>query len=73
MSPEIWTIIGTAIGLAAVLLSGQRALRNDLGELRKELTARMERLENRVTDLDKRMAHLTGLLEGLREAIAHNR
>ena len=62
MTPEIWTIIGVGIALASLILASNR-----------QLSARIERLETRVNDLDRRMAHLEGLLEGLREAIAHNR
>ena len=54
MSPEIVTIITVAIGLAGLILNGQRAV----AELRREVAA-----------LRERMAHLEGLLEGLREAI----
>ena len=51
--------------------------KQELGERmdrdRKELGVRMDRLESGQGDLRERMAHLEGLLEGLREAIAHNR
>ena len=44
-------IIIATIGLAALIVPGQRAIRSDIAGLRE------------------RMAHLEGLLEGLREAI----
>lgn len=62
MTPEIWTIIGVGVALAGLILTGQRSIRKDIGELRTDLTA-----------LRERMAHLEGLLEGLREAITHGR
>ena len=37
------------------------------------MNARMDRIEAAVVALGERIAHLVGLLEGLREAIAHNR
>ena len=51
MSQELIAIILAAIGLAALIVPGQRAIRSDIAGLRE------------------RMAHLEGLLEGLREAI----
>jgi len=62
MSPETWTIIAVGVALAGILLASHRAL-----------ARRIERLEDGQTELRERMAHLEGLLEGLREAIAHNR
>ena len=37
--------------------------------LRREINSRMDRLESQMGELRERMAHLEGLLEGLREAI----
>ena len=51
MSQELIAIIIATIGLAALIVPGQRAIRSDIAGLRE------------------RMAHLEGLLEGLREAI----
>ena len=62
MTPEFWTIIGGGGALATLILSGQRSLHSEIAEARKDLS-----------QLRERMAHLEGLLEGLREAIAHNR
>ena len=66
MTPEIWTIIGVGIALATLILTSTR-------RLEATLTARIERLEAGQIELRERMAHLAGLLEGLREALAHNR
>ena len=38
-------------------------------QLEVRLEARIGKLESQITDLHGRMAHLEGLLEGLREAI----
>ena len=76
MTPEIWTIVGVGIALATLILNGQRSLSGEISEVRTEVAeVRTEVAEVRtdVGQLRERMAHLEGLLEGLREAIAHNR
>ena len=87
MTPEIWTILGVGVALAGLIFSGLRGLRADLNERMDRLDGRIDRLEARMDKfegelgelrkdqarLDNRMARLEGLLEGLREAIAHNR
>lgn len=62
MTPGMYTIVGVGIALAGLILAGNRTT-----------NARIERVETSVSELRERMAHLEGLLEGLREAIAHNR
>ena len=80
MTMEIYTIIGTiigaAIGLAGLILSGQRAAaetRRELAAFReqsgREFTAFREQSGQEFAALRERIAHLEGLLEGLREAI----
>ena len=36
MTPEIWTIIGTGIALASLIICGQRSLRSEMAEVRGE-------------------------------------
>ena len=62
MTPYIRTIIAVGIALAGLILTGQRSIRKEIGDLRIDLTA-----------LRERTAHLSGLLEDLREASAHGR
>ena len=94
MTPEIYTIIAMGIGLAGLILNGQRSLaelRRELGEVQNQLgtlrdqtskdnsTLRGDLKQDNATLRDdmtqemsairERMAHLEGLLEGLREAI----
>lgn len=69
MTPGMWTIIGVGIALAGLLLNGQRGL----GQRMDRLDARMDRLETGHSELRERMAHLEGLLDGLREAITGHR
>ncbi len=63
MSVELISVLVAvlAIGatLAGLILTSNRALRQDIKDLRGE-----------VGELRERMAHLEGLLEGLREAIS---
>ena len=37
MSPEFMAVIGAAIALAAVILSSQRAMRKEIGDLRQDM------------------------------------
>ena len=58
MTPEIIAIVTVGVALAGVILASARGVRQDINELRGE-----------VGTLRERMAHLEGLMEGLREAI----
>ncbi len=72
MTPEILTILGVGVALAAVLVAS--AQRTDKRFERLEgrldrLDDRFERLETRMSALEQRQARLEGLLDGLREAL----
>lgn len=54
------TIIGTAIALAAVIVPGQRAMRQEIGDVRQE----MGEMRRDIGDLRERMARIEGLFEG---------
>ena len=81
MTPEMIAVVGVGVALAGLILSGQRSVnvRMDRIDARMDrIDARMDRLEGRMdrlesgqAELRERMAHLEGLLEGLREAIVH--
>ena len=47
------TIIGAAVALATVIVPGQRAIRQEMGEMRRD-----------IGDLRERMARIEGLFEG---------
>ena len=92
MSVELISVLIAVLAVGATLawliLNGQRAIRAELAEQRRELIAqrrdfsaelaaqrkefgeRFTALEQQFTELRERMAHLEGLLDGLREAIA---
>ena len=63
---EMITIVAVVIGLAGLILNGQRNIREDI----KGLEARLEKLDARIGVLERQQAKLEGLLEGLREAIS---
>ena len=53
----VLTIVGTAIALAAVIVPGQRAMRQEMNSVRRD-----------ISDLRERMARLEGLFEGFTKA-----
>ena len=59
---ELIAIISVGVALAGLILNGQRSLRAEMQSQREAIIRLLER-----------MAHLEGLLEGLREAIAGRR
>ena len=80
MTPEIMAIVTVGIALAGVILASARGVQQDIARLESRLDGRIGALESRVEEqfnklrgeigeLRERMAHLEGLLEGLREAI----
>ncbi len=74
-------VVAVGATLAGLILSGQRAIRAELAAQRRDFSAelaaqrqdfseRFTALEQQIAELRERMAHLEGLLDGLREAIA---
>lgn len=67
----VLTIIGTAVALAAVIVPGQRAMRQEMNSVRREVNdVRQEIGDVRrdISDLRERMARLEGLFEGFTKA-----
>ena len=60
-------VLAVGATLAGLMLSGQRAIRAELATQRKEFSERFTALDQQIAEL---RAHLEGLLDGLREAIA---
>ena len=80
MSMELIAIIGVGLTLAGLILNGQRYQREEIKTLREETLAgfkalreQINNLRGEINNLRERMAHLDGLLEGLREAITGRR
>ena len=76
MNAEIIAIVTVGVALAGVIIASARGVRQDMARLESRLDGRIGALESRLDgmniqlgELRERMAHLEGLLEGLREAI----
>ena len=81
---EMITIIAVGVGLAGLILNGQKNAREELKDFKVQVNerldkmdtrldkmdARFERLEMRMGTMERQQAKLEGLLEGLREAIS---
>ena len=67
------TMIGVGVAIVGVILNGQRSQRADIKDLRKESQAEFKATREEIGGLRERMAHLEGLIEGLREAITGRR
>ena len=66
MDSTAWTVVGSAIAILVAIGSSFRSLRNEMRMQGKETS-------EQISQLRERMAHLEGLLEGLRDAISGNR
>ena len=77
MTPEIWTMIGIGVAIAALILAqwrdSNRLIHERIQSINTHMNNRFQALEVQITELRERMAHLEGLLEGLREAISGRR
>ena len=69
MSGEILVILAVGVALAGVILTSNRGVRQEMAQMESRLDKRISGLESQIGELRERMAHLEGLLEGLREAI----
>ena len=73
MSGELIAILAVGVALVGVILTSLKGtetrLREDMAKLESRLDGKLGALESQIGELRERMAHLEGLLEGLREAI----
>ena len=80
MSAELIATVAVGVVLVAVILTSNRGPRQDMvrvearldgriGALESRMEAQFNELRGEIGKLRERMAHLEGLLEGLREAI----
>ena len=84
MSGELIAIVAVGAALAGLILTSSRGIRQDMRQdmarlesrldgkiagLESRLDGKIAGLESQIGELRERMAHLEGLLEGLREAI----
>ena len=64
MSPEIYTIVGAAIALAGLILSGQRLTANSIAELRRDLNALSDRVHRDIAGVNGDIAALSDRVNG---------
>ena len=81
---EMITIVAVGVGLAGLILNGQKNIREELRDFKVQVNARLDKMDTRLDQMDARFeklearmgtmerqqAKLEGLLEGLREAIS---
>ena len=71
MTPEIYTIIATAIALAGLILNNQRTTAKSIAELRRDLNALAERVPRDIATLDEKLSRdIAALDEKLSRNIA---
>ena len=77
MDATAWTVVGAAIAILVAIGTSFRSLREEMRaqgkDLRERIDAQGKELGEQISQLRERMAHLEGLLEGLREAITGKR
>ncbi len=69
MDATAWTVVGATVALLVAIGASFRSLRDEMRAQGKRIDA----LGEQMSVLRERMAHLEGLLEGLREAITGKR
>ena len=73
MDATAWTVVGTAVAILVAIGASFRSLRDEMRAQGKDLRERIDAQGEQMGLLRERMAHLEGLLEGLREAITGKR
>ncbi len=66
MTPEIFSILGVGIALAGLILNGQRQMRANQRELRRD----MEQLQAEFSDLRREVSGLDARLSRLEEVVS---
>ena len=73
MTPELIAIVMVGVALAGVIFTSMARLESRLNRriaaLESRLDGKIDALSTQIGKLRERMAHLEGLMEGLREAI----
>ena len=73
MDATAWTVVGTPIAILVAIGASFRSLRDEMRAQGRDLRERIDSQGREIGQLRERMAHLEGLLEGLREAITGKR
>ena len=69
MDATAWTVVGAAIAILIAIGTSFWTLRDEMRTQGNDLRKRIDAQSEQMGLLRERMAHLEGLLEGLREAI----
>ncbi|MCY3777408.1 MAG: hypothetical protein OXH11_15650 [Candidatus Aminicenantes bacterium] len=64
------TIVAVGIALGGLLMTTVRGLRHEMRHEMRDIRGHMGRIDSHIGELRERMAHVEGLLKGLRDAIA---
>ena len=70
MSPEMYTIISVALGLAALILNGQLGTRRAIAELRKELNELRSEMHREFAAVRKEFAAVRSEIAAVRDQVA---
>ncbi|MCY4123446.1 MAG: hypothetical protein OXG72_21265 [Acidobacteria bacterium] len=73
MDATAWTVVGATIAILVAIGTSFRSLRDEMRAEMRGLRERIDAQSEQMGLLRERMAHLEGLLEGLREAITGKR
>lgn len=71
MDPTVVTMLGVGVILAALIVSGQRSLRTEIGAVETRLGKRFDGLEARVGKIEDRLSGLEARLGGLDARLSH--
>ncbi len=69
-------VVAVGISLAGLMLAGWRGIRREMRDMRQEMRqemrdvrSHMSRIDSHIGELRERMAHVEGLLKGLRDVV----
>lgn len=67
---EIWTTLGVGLVLAGLILNQGWSLRADINAVQSSLQAQIAELRDGQADLQRRVARIEGLLQGMLPSVA---
>ena len=71
MDATVFTMLGVGASLAALIVSGQRCLRTEIGAVGTRLAKRFDGLEARIGKIEDRMSGLEGRMGALDARLSH--
>lgn len=73
MTPEIWTVIGVGVAIAALILVGGRYNHRVISEFRSEIYDRIGRVNTQIGDLRDRLSRFEGSIDVVLNLLAGDR